>query len=367
MTLALTRADKRRCRRRSRYALRSAIADEGRRRAESAGSWSDVVFARTCSCGLAIGEDVGIAWSTRADSAYPVGVATCGSVWACPVCSAKIRATRTADVEHLAAWHAANGGRLIMVTLTLPHDNTDRLDWLVSGLVEAWRVVQRDREWRRVRKGLVGLTRSLEVTHGFTGAGVGNGWHPHLHLLLLVPDELVASDLLDLRTEVELLLLDLWPEAVVGELGEAHRPSLDRGIDVRWIDAAAAQYVTKIAQEVTLGDLKSGARSVWSLPARGQWDRWAEFCTAMKGRASVQWSRGLRAACGLGVELSDEERCALDLEDGLVVARLERRYWNRLVVGGGVPAFLEGIEARCRAVRAKAPPPGGSGAFAAVA
>lgn len=331
--------------------MRAAIGAYGEVLADQLSGWDAVPFRRTASCGHALG-DVGVAWSTAADACYPTNVATCGSVWACPVCSAKIRASRTADVEHLAGWHTSGGGRLLMVTLTLSHGADDSLAHLVDGLIEAWRSVQRDREWRRLRRGLVGFTKSLEVTHGFSDAGQGNGWHPHLHLLLLVPASRSSSDLFGVDLEVEMLLESAWGDAVANLLGEDHRPSLERGIDVRWIGADAAAYVTKIAQEVTLGDLKSGARSVWSLVARSNWARFGEFCNAMKGRASVQWSRGLRAACGLGVEISDEERCALDLEDGLLVAMIDGRHWNTLVRTGRATAYLEGLERRCRAVRA---------------
>ncbi|OLM28013.1 hypothetical protein Ae717Ps2_6863c [Pseudonocardia sp. Ae717_Ps2] len=39
------------------------------------------------------------------------GLATCGSVWACPVCSAKISARRSKDLEQLINWNADRGAR----------------------------------------------------------------------------------------------------------------------------------------------------------------------------------------------------------------------------------------------------------------
>jgi hypothetical protein len=48
------------------------------------------------------------------DSAYYCGVETCGNVWLCPVCSAKIRYRRTVAPSHRRTPHGARrlgGGR----------------------------------------------------------------------------------------------------------------------------------------------------------------------------------------------------------------------------------------------------------------
>lgn len=49
------------------------------------------------------------------------GLQSCGSVWACPVCAAKIRQARADELEGAnAAWLAAGHG-IEMITLTIPH------------------------------------------------------------------------------------------------------------------------------------------------------------------------------------------------------------------------------------------------------
>jgi len=344
-----------RARRLGRYARRCKVREAGAERAGALGSWESVSWRRQCSCGFAMGDDVGIAWSTSTGSCYPVGVSTCGSVWACVVCTAKIRTVRTRDVEHLAAWHASRGGSLIMLTLTVPHSSADPLLTLLDGLVGSYRALQQSAWWRSLRASWSGSVRTLEVTHGFADESTSNGWHPHLHVLLLVD----ASDAARLVAYLDAELPARWANSVVARLGEHHRPSVGHGIDVRNIGASAARYVTKIALEVTRSDLKSGSRQPWSFIDDGDWEHWSEYCAAMKGKRAVQWSRGLRDACGLGVDSSDEAAMlafSLDYENGLVVARVERRFWNRLEAQCGTPALLAHYEERCRRARGLEPP-----------
>lgn len=314
---------------------------------------------------MAAQDTVGVSYSHTGRVAYPsTGVVTCGSVWACPVCSAKVRRVRTSEVEHVAKWHTDRGGKLIMMTLTLRHTALDPLGPMVEGLCEAWRKFQQSYDWRATRRDyLDGMIRALEVTHGFV-QGSRNGWHPHLHVLGLVQVDQdaewvarqVAGD------------LDAWQGFVTAELGERFAPNDAIGVDVRVIDADAAKYVAKISMEVTRGDLKSGARQPWSLIDTGRMRLWSEYCAAMKGRRAVQFSRGLRADAGLALPEDDERLMLLDLDEGVVVAVFDRRQWNRYMREGWVLSILDEIAGRCAAVRETAPPPDvGDGAAAAVA
>ena len=69
---------------------------------------------------------VGVRYSPGIGAGFS-GLVTCGSVWACPVCSAKILARRSLELgAGLLAWEAA-GGRLVMGTLTMRHHRGHRL------------------------------------------------------------------------------------------------------------------------------------------------------------------------------------------------------------------------------------------------
>jgi len=314
-------------RKRQRWARRTAIIRQAR------GSRS-AAFGRTAGCGFALGGDVEVCEMAgdHGPSRYVRGVATCGSVWSCPVCSAKIRTRRSLEVEHLAKWHRASGGELVLLTLTLRHQYGRDLSTMVGGLSDAFRRLQRSAVWSLVRPKLAGQVRSLEVTYG------DNGWHPHLHVLLLA-DAGQLGAVLGLCD----LLGSVWADAVVAELGDEYRPSAAVGCDARKIDAAT--YVTKIAAEAVRSDLKGRSVGVWQLLDAGYWSLVAEYATAMRGRRAVQWSRGLRASCGLGRELTDDELAAQLLDDGAatVVLVVPSTLWNKLHRAGLTCGVVEGL------------------------
>jgi len=310
-------------RRRDRYSRRDVLRRRGAllARRGAAPSWK-----RTALCGRAAGP---VEVHRQGEATYAVGVATCASVWACPVCSDKIRQGRTADVSALKAAMESRGvGRGVLLTLTIRHQRSDSLASLVDGLCEAWRVLQRRASWSVLRGDLAGQVRALEVTYGGYA-----GWHPHLHLFLVPRAGVDRENVLTAARGLE------WGDVVAGVMGEAHRPN-EAGLDAR--ECSTGEYVTKLQYEMVRADLKRGrGRSVvpFDLPGRGWWGLWDEYTLAMSGRRAVQWSRGLRDYVGLNREVSDEDLAAP--VGGGVVAVYDPRTWNRAWRGNRVPALLE--------------------------
>jgi hypothetical protein len=156
------------------------------------------------------------------------------------------------------------------------------------------------------------------------------------------------------RSELDALLpafRDDWLQLVTEILGKS--PSIERGVHVLHFDgdaqAAAAGYISKVAKEITAGDLKSG-RDPFSLldgvrdgDAQSQ-ARWIEFADAMKGKQSISWSKNLRRRLGLDRELTDEEVAQLDEEVGVEVGGVEAHLWNAAVREGKVWVYLEDAE-----------------------
>ena len=77
---------------------------------------------------------------SNAGVAHYAGLTTCGSIWACPVCSAKIRTRATEISEATAAWDRA-GNSVYMITFTTPHDMGMKLRPLISAIADGFRAV----------------------------------------------------------------------------------------------------------------------------------------------------------------------------------------------------------------------------------
>jgi hypothetical protein len=106
------------------------------------------------------------------------GVLACGRQWGCPVCAARRARKRADEIKRLLF---GCGDRTVqMLTLTVTHRRGQALRDLCSVLLRA---LNRLRTRRRVRelfaRHVEATVRALEVTHG------RNGWHPHLHVLLV--------------------------------------------------------------------------------------------------------------------------------------------------------------------------------------
>lgn len=135
----------------------------------------------TCGLPLTQGEWVSLAlYEGEEVVARATGIRTCGSVWACPVC-APVEADRRGEaLARVVARRWARGWRVAHAVLTVRHTRGQGLEAVFRVLSQAWR---RMTSHRAVRGFLQGWEwhRAVEITYG------GNGWHPHLHLLLLAP------------------------------------------------------------------------------------------------------------------------------------------------------------------------------------
>ena len=67
-------------------------------------------------------------WKSKAHHTTSYGgLQTCGSVWACPVCAAKIAERRRVELLDAMEMHKAQGGVVSLLTLTTPHQRGDNL------------------------------------------------------------------------------------------------------------------------------------------------------------------------------------------------------------------------------------------------
>jgi len=268
---------------------------------------------RVAGCGIPMSTEIKVMSDGKGKSWYS-GVATCASVWFCPTCSARIRARRAETLQAGLDRFCSGGGWTAMLTLTVGHHEFDELQDLVDAVVGTWSTVNSSSAYVRAkaRAGMVGFVRSLEVTAG------QNGWHPHMHVLLLFRRELSSYEL----ARFVVVIRRLWRNRLRTKYGrEVERRR--KGVHVRRMGQGAnhlyvgklqePEYWRTVASELASLDTKSstGRLPFELLQDAGFGDQkafaqWHEFQEVMAGRHCYDTSRGLLQLLGMVEETDDE-------------------------------------------------------------
>lgn len=276
------------------------------------------------------------------------GLQTCGSVWQCPVCAAKISERRRAEVlAAMTAWKA-QGGTVNMLTLTCPHQRSDDLAELLVKQAKALNYFWMDRQVKVVfyEMGTVGHIKATEGTHGRLSP-YNNGWHPHYHILLfnsLEPHLTRYKTLLgEQMTDWQVRLYLRWANACklsgLGEPSYQHGLKLDDG-------SKADRYISKwgLEDEITKGHTKKATtgetpfdllRALQADPT----DRQAaalfiEFATVFKGKRQLRWSKGLKAR--FAVEEKTDDQLTEEKDDfAQVLGQLTIEQWRDVLAVEG--------------------------------
>ncbi len=313
------------------------------------------------------------------NSARVAKIKTCGSVWACPVCSAKVAEKRRAELSYAMQVHIAGGGYAYLVTLTMPHYIGQSLEFLNSVFDKARQRFQNSRAWKKVmdvgneetgkQPGTakrVGSVNSTEVTYGSK-----NGWHPHLHMLVFCDAGAFAEGDADAEGRltskaIEFFKLE-WVRQLekLGVVDGSNRSWAEKyALDIRG-GKKAAEYVAKwghdeswgMSSELTKSHAKVGTRESWTSDAHytpfqllamsQNGDGHAtcafrEFVKEFDGRRMLTWSRGLKDHFGIA-EMADEqaaEQEELGLIDEHHVGELQPEQLQVLVKWGKFGEFL---------------------------
>ena len=297
------------------------------------------------------GKEVEVWKSHEFKTASFAGLQTCGSVWACPVCSAKIAERRRVEIIAAMTAHKAAGGCVNLLTLTAPHQRTDNLADLLKKQAKALQGFWNDRTVKAISKamGMVGQIRALEVTHGRLSPS-NNGWHPHYHVLQFggIGADLVPFDVPQ-RLEWEGTLYLRWAAACVraglGEPSRAHGLKLDDG-------SKAAKYVSKwgLEDEMTKGHTKKAMHGETPFDFLRSYlaDRtdkqagalFREFAETFKGKRQLYWSPGLKARYAIG-ELSDEELAAKTDDEARMLGQIRLDQWCDVLAVEGRGVVLQ--------------------------
>ena len=286
------------------------------------------------------------------EGAYWAGLQTCGSIHACPVCSAIIRTRRALMIEASARLWLSLGGRLLFLTLTTSHDRREALTDLYGPITAAWRSLQAHRWWRE--QSIFGFWRSTEITYGYSG------WHPHLHVLLFVEGD---WDLAEAGREIG----GRW--RLAAQRSGLSSPSLTRGARLQPVTATAgaadelARYLSKVLDDqgdgwgvgaelaradakrsgMSLSGLRRGAKGLSPMDllesaADGEAlavRRWHEYEQATKGRRAVEASRSVNRLCrDNGIQDKTDEELAVEQQDGDLVLTLSGAMYRAIALAG---------------------------------
>lgn len=264
----------------------------------------------------------------------------CKSVWVCPVCSSIISEQRRNDLKRMLEAARAKHARALLITLTARHTRSDSLYKTLDGLLGAVRSMLSHRRYRNLKQlyGIIGFVRATEVTHS-----TANGWHPHCHILLFLPDDVPDGDLRLLSQG----LRHAWEEA----LRRKGMTCNGYGFDLRATDDDVADYIAKYGRdpsgrwgpesELTKANVKrgrAGSRTPWDLlrlSATGDKQASAlfvEYAKTMKGRRQLQQS-DLLSKLLLGEAEKTDEECvdASEAAQRVTLAFLRGPGWRQVI------------------------------------
>lgn len=147
---------------------------------------------RCATCGRAINKAVGVGlyWSEEHQARFS-GLQSCGSVWCCPICNAKIQAQRLVEVKQALTWARDNGYSVVFATHTVRHDRKQSLVEVRDMAANIWRKCRSHQAVKKLfkRYGSKGYLRAQEVTYADV-----NGWHVHYHAYYFLRRNLSQSD-----------------------------------------------------------------------------------------------------------------------------------------------------------------------------
>jgi hypothetical protein len=282
---------------------------------------------------------VTILYSEKVKRAHYGNLTVCGSVWACPVCAAKITERRRIDLAgSLDRWQ----GGVVLGAFTLQHTRQDSLLDMRQMMTKSYRKMQSGKAWISLKKrwGIVGTITGSEVTWG-----QDNGWHYHKHNLTFTESAITANQVQECQEEISLRF-----RHYLSEMGGYAHPEIGVKFTLGESDQQK-NYVCKwgLDFEMTKGPVKKaiGGYSPFELAA------WAangdplpaslfrEYYWGMKGSNQLNYSKGLRKLLAMGTDISDQELAQLQQHDDIELACIARNFWAHICQTGRRGELLE--------------------------
>ena len=261
----------------------------------------------------------------------------------CPTCSMRRAMEKGDRLARLLTAHLEAGGSIVTGVLSISHTVADRLSDLYAAVKRARQATFSGRPWQGDREayGIVGSVWHREVTR------TANGWHVHIHYVLVLDGELSDDEL----AALDAAIFGRYRAAV--EKGGRRAVHEANGLQRVRTGAGIAQYVAKSAAlEATMGDRKPGSVTPFQVlqdyVSTGDMDklkRFNEFEQATKGDPfDSRWSNGLADLYDLdAVELPSDGEEVGEMES---VFQIETPVWYACCDRGLVPSIMALVEER---------------------
>lgn len=254
---------------------------------------------------------------SQSNGASLSGVQTCGSVWACPVCSARIAMQRGKEIGYVIDEMIKTGHIPLMMTNTASHKKDTHLPTFIKKFGDAWRMFTQSRKWRNLKNtlGIKHSIKAIEATHTRQ-----NGFHHHQHGILFAHADKINSmkpfQVQDWQASVtELWLHCLDKNGLSGSKG--------RALDIQMSGDVKKDYLSKLGlldgdttnldYELTAGRNKTyKGRNIWQILQSARLGNEADaklyiqYVQAYDGKNWITYSRGLKDLVNLE-DMPDEE------------------------------------------------------------
>lgn len=273
------------------------------------------------------GNKVQVILSRSTGRAYYKGLITCGSVWDCPICSAKISARRSEEIKQGVSTWQEKGYKVVMVTYTMRHNLGDSLKDVSRTITDAIRFVHSGAPYIRIKEkyNIAGSISATEILFNPL-----NGWHYHKHQLLFIKSP-----------HLDYLSLEKWLYGRYNKYlninGFGALPGIGVKVSPPQDNDNLPEYISKwgLENELTADNKDSESIHPFELLDDDKYhSRFIEYSRAMYGKRRLTWSRGLRELLGLAVELSDEELAELSeitQDDQMELAIIPGDLWKYIV------------------------------------
>ena len=273
-------------------------------------------LSRTINCKYALSagyENVEVHCDNK--TAYYVGLQTCGSVWTCPICAARVAEVRRKEIEQAVGNAYSKGFQSVMVTLTFTHTKKISLKELLNKQSLALKYFRSGNAWTCFKNKIdfQGLVRALELTYG------ANGWHPHTHELWFVAPTLKEKDIKKFITKRWINCLE--KAGLISNLRDkiTNDALNKRSVDIK-MSCKSSDYLSKndnlnwgIDRELAKAANKGKSKGLHPFElleviTEEHSKLFIEYAQAMKGKSQLFWSHGLKEKLEVS-DVTDEEIC----------------------------------------------------------